>query len=135
MGYTFPHHTTTKQQLVDELLGRFFDPKGVTILDHRVKGNNLWVLIDWHGRNGKMIWLFRMEKTNKQSLFGDKRAKALWGYNAMIEADGPLYYDCPKKFFKQAPEPANARPDHMGTGKTWRQVAMGGELLQYRFRC
>ena len=120
MGYTFPHHTKTKQLLVEELLGRYFDPAGTTILDHSVRGNNLWVLIDWHGRDNKMIWLFRMEKTVPRL----KGEKATWGYKEMIEADGPLYYDCPKKFFKQAPEPTNAPPNHMGTGYTWRQVAM-----------
>lgn len=110
MGWTFNTRPQSKQQIVQELLGGGCLPAETEVVKHSLRGNNLWILLDWKPENKKIIWLFRLEKD---------RANC-WGWKGMVESEGPYYFDCPVSWFKLAPEPDGFNRD-IG-GQTWREL-------------
>lgn len=83
MGTTYTCHTDKKTFIQQELL-EGFDPN-VTVLDHAVRGNQVWIAIDVPDE-GKYLSLYHIRKDDKR-----------FGYKGMDALDHPNYYDCPQK--------------------------------------
>lgn len=97
MGW-LTHCGYTKQMLVDHILDPSTYSEGVEVLDHSLRGNQLWVLA--RTPDGVVINLY---------LLGYDRSCDGYGYKGISEGMGPLYYDVPQKFLNQADTDINPK--------------------------
>jgi hypothetical protein len=103
MGWTYGSDWTSKQEIVDHCIdwGDKF-----TKLDHAVRGNHLWVLIQYGEGDRKgdvFVALYLLQKDGRE-----------WGYKDMDDTCGPYYYDCPLSYIKRTIE----------SGRTPRQTTL-----------
>jgi hypothetical protein len=100
MGWTFPYHTDSKQDLIRDLTMPQDCPERDTVfrtLKQCVRGNVLWTLHESGkvGETRKWIGCYLLAKHG-----GDT-----WGYKDMDESMGPCYYNCPISYLDAADEP------------------------------
>lgn len=91
MGWLFPHHTTTKKLLVDQVKADWH-AYGYTIHASKGVSKGLWILGTTKGSDKPIIVFYLMEK-----------AQGLWGYKDLDESMHPYYYDCPVEWLDKAP--------------------------------
>ena len=69
------------------------------VLAHCVRGNVLWSVVECTRKDGCIKRYIRCDLLQKSG--GE------WGYKGMDESVHPLYYSCPLKYLKMAPEVTN----------------------------
>jgi hypothetical protein len=92
MGWLYPHHTTTKKLLVDDVLSTWKRCEGIVHATKSVS-DGLWMLVTPKGYDKPIIGFYLM-----------KKAQGLWGYKDMCEEAGPFYYDAPLDWLDKAQE-------------------------------
>lgn len=97
MGWMFSWDKNfNKSCLVDKFLQPGFFVEGVTLIDHRVVGNNFWAVVA-QGKD-RTIWLAMMQPGGEDEG---------WGYKSMDETAGPVRVDCPLTLLRQCTNPLN----------------------------
>ncbi len=84
MGWTFPHSTTTKKRLVDEILSDYRHHPNWKIIKTALVGSCFWMALHSLKTDEKFIVLYLMEKHD-----------GVYGYKDMDETMHPFYYNCP----------------------------------------
>lgn len=97
MGWSFNSNPDqTKSSFVAELIDSRRLAPGWEMLEHRVVGNHLWILLrDPSG--AKRISLELMQKERGGG----------WGHKGVDEAAGPYHYDCPLSLLDRCTDPVN----------------------------
>jgi hypothetical protein len=89
MGWLFNTRPQEKHAFVDECLADF--RRHYSILDSAVRGRQLWILAE--GQQWQLVIV----------LYLLDRHDGCWGCRSLTEADGPLYYDVPLRWFDRVP--------------------------------
>lgn len=99
MGWTIPHSTNSRDQLVEWILSEQNNPGHCEIIDHSRRGNVLYTVF-WHiPKQCRFIVVFLLEgPTPAARRAGDFS----WGYRDMDESTGPYVYDCPERLLSQS---------------------------------
>lgn len=93
-------------------------PTRGTVLRGAWVGNNYWMAFDPGNGVAPFIILFHLER----------RGPGDWAIKVMDEADGPVWYNCPKTILAAAPNHHDA-----GYSKSWREgVALHHERRRAR---
>ncbi len=104
MGWSFSFKNT-KAEEVQKIVSGF--NKGYTTLDHRVVGNNLWVLLETP-KHTRTIVLYLLQA-------GSKKHGEGWGHKGLDENMGPCEVDCPLSLLNRTTAP------EAGYAKDWRE--------------
>jgi hypothetical protein len=98
----------SRQDVVDDLVKQYSSDR-FSIIDRKSTnfGRHLWMLIQ-PKQGPSFVCLFKLS-----SYGGD------WGYKAIDESMGPVYWDCPVSLIQQADPPTTA------TATQWRKAVTG----------
>jgi hypothetical protein len=118
MGWMFEHNTGSmkvKEYAQTLLNGWENDKAKVTVVDHSLRGQHLWVALERtikeQNRSHRFIVLYLLEKHD-----------GMWGYKDLDETMHPYFYDCPKRLLKSAPY--DPEFDSHDGAKKWREIVM-----------
>ena len=97
----------SKEDLVQHLLRQ--DGGNCDVIDHSLRGNNLWMLCKRKDDGFRFIVLCRLQYCRGSGPYGRD-----WGYKDIDESMGPFYYDCPERLLAQS-------DDTSDYGTAWRR--------------
>lgn len=105
MGWTFSQ--PTKELLVQDILTTQENEVGKwEIIDHSLRGNNLWTVLERTRKNDgmsyKIIVLFLLQGGR-----GSKYDRLRWGYKDISEDMQPYHYGCPQRLIDKCGPPIN----------------------------
>jgi len=97
MGTLVLNNIRSRKEMIQYLTTRDTSD-GYDVLDHSAKGNILYTL-ERHPDGYRFIGVYKMSgPTARERSEGEYG----WGYKAMDESVGPVYYDCPERILKQS---------------------------------
>ena len=96
MGWTFPHSTTTKARLKEEILSDYRHHPNWKILKTALVGSCFWMALHSLKTDEKFIVLYLMEKHD-----------GVYGYKDMDETMHPFFYNCPLSLLDLTTSPKN----------------------------
>ena len=107
MGWTFGNFWRTKQDVVEHCIdwGTRF-----ATLNHSVRGNRLWVLLQYNEGERKgdvFVALYLLSNSGGE-----------WGYKDLDDTVGPYYYDCPLSYLTKTIESGRALSE---STKSWHE--------------
>lgn len=105
MGWLFGW--STKEALVEHLVRQ--DGGNCEVIDHSLRGNNLWMLCRRKDSGFKFIVLCKLRYARGAGPWDRD-----WGYKDIDESMGPIECDCPEKFLSQS-------DDTSQYGTAWRE--------------
>lgn len=105
MGWLFGW--SSKKDLVDHLVRQ--DGGNCAVIDHSLRGNNLWLLCQRKDSGFKFIVLCKLKYAKGAGPWDHE-----WGYKDIDESMGPCELDCPEKFLAQS-------DDTSPYGTAWRE--------------
>lgn len=109
MGWLFGW--STKEALVEHLVRQ--DGGNCAVIDHSLRGNNLWMLCQRKDSGFKFIVLCKIAC--------DRTSEALWGYKDIDESMGPCERDCPEKFLSQSDDTSGYSVEWRAKCREWRK--------------
>lgn len=99
MGWTTPHSTDSRDQLVEWLLREQNNPGHCEIIDHSRRGSVLYTVFRHIPKRYRFIVVFLLEGPTPAARRAGDRS---WGYRDMDESMGPFVYDCPERLLRQS---------------------------------
>src|SRR5690554_6189066 len=124
MGWLFGW--STKKEMVEHLVRQ--DGSNVDVIDHSLRGNNLWMLCrmknatESHPEGFKFITLCKLQYAKGCGGWniGDGAAND-WGYKDIDESMGPCELDCPEKFLAQSDDTSEHGVPWRESCRQWRR--------------
>lgn len=110
MGWTSSYNWQSKKDVIEEVTSSVHWGKKFNILNQSLRGNNLWVLVEYaegDRKGNQFISLFLLSKFDEG-----------YAYKDLDESCGPYYYNCPLSFIKSAEIAGGYLSE---TAKDWRE--------------